>query len=62
MSLRDQLAKTEANQQQLLSALSNLKDRTEQVDTRLNDQAKVIDATYQDLERLVHSFLPLDAQ
>lgn len=62
MSLRDQQAKTEANQQQLLSALSHLKDRTEQVDTRLNDQAKVLDATHQDLERLVQSFLPVDAQ
>lgn len=62
MSLRDQVAKTDANQRQLLTALSTLKDRTEHVDTRLNDQAKVIGESHQQLDRLVESFLPLDAK
>jgi hypothetical protein len=62
MGLRDQVARTEANQQQLLHALAGLKSGTQQVDTRLDDQAKVLDAARHDLDRLAQSFLPTDGE
>lgn len=62
MGLRDQVARTEANQQQLLSVLAGLKSGTQQVDTRLDDQAKVLDAARHDLDRLAQSFLPADGE
>jgi len=62
MGLRDQVARTEANQQQLLNALAGLKSGTQQVDTRLDDQAKVLDAARHDLDRLAQSFLPTDGE
>lgn len=62
MSLRDQVARTEANQVQLLNALAGLKSGTQQVDTRLDDQAKVLDAARHDLDRLAQSFLPTDSE
>lgn len=58
MNLRDQQAAAAINQQQVLAAIESLKTRTENVDARLNDQAKVIDATNANLDRLVESFLP----
>lgn len=62
MMMRDQLDASHASQRQLLSAVEALRARTEQVDARLSDQTKVIDSTHQEINRLVQSFLPTDAQ
>lgn len=62
MGLRDQVERTEANQVQLLNALAGLKSGNQHVDTRLADQAKVLDAARHDLDRLAQSFLPTDGE
>jgi len=59
LNVREQVARTEANQRALLAAIATLKNRTEQVDTRLDAQAKVVDSTRTQIDRLVESFLPV---
>lgn len=59
MNLREQVTRSDANQRALLTAIETLKTHTDQIDTRINEQAKVIASTHAQIDRLVQSFLPV---
>lgn len=59
MTLREDVARSNANQRALLLALDGLKQRTQQTDTRIEAQAQALKSTHEEISRLVESFFPV---